>query len=91
MDVLDWALCHPQLYYRVRMRAALTMSILTNASNNWIGLDKLYDFFKTNFFFTDPLQVKPNDFENFSNAFQQKAVAFALSLVRGISHRKRGK
>lgn len=39
------------------MRAAYTMAYLSGPSNDWVGLEYLFNFFKSNYFYTDPLQV----------------------------------
>uniref|UniRef100_A0A6B2KW50 Transcription initiation factor TFIID subunit 2 n=1 Tax=Arcella intermedia TaxID=1963864 RepID=A0A6B2KW50_9EUKA len=83
ITVLQSVLTQPQMFYRVRMQAALALAVLTGSENDWLGLDHLFDFFKSNFFFNDIQQVKPNDFDNFITYYQQKMVAFAISLVRG--------
>lgn len=54
---LNSMLQQSQIFYRVRTRAAYMMAYLTSAHNDWIGLDYLFKFFKSNFFYTDPPQV----------------------------------
>jgi transcription initiation factor TFIID subunit 2 len=83
INVLSWVLSQPQFFYRIRMEAALALAILSSTENEYGGFDFLYDFFKTNFFYTDIAQVKPNDFDNFATYFQQKVIVFSLALVRG--------
>jgi hypothetical protein len=41
------------------MRAAYILAYQSSAANEWVGLEYLYTFFKSNFFYTepDPIQV----------------------------------
>lgn len=55
---LNSILEQPQIFYRVRTRAAYMLAFLTSSNNDWIGLDFLFKFFKENFFYKEPAQVR---------------------------------
>lgn len=48
----------PQIFYRVRTRSAYMLAFLTSTDNDWIGLNYLFHFFKSNFFYSDTQQVR---------------------------------
>eukprot|EP01129_Flabellula_baltica_P010785 TRINITY_DN4603_c0_g1_i1.p1 TRINITY_DN4603_c0_g1~~TRINITY_DN4603_c0_g1_i1.p1 ORF type:complete len:699 (-),score=151.15 TRINITY_DN4603_c0_g1_i1:33-2129(-) len=84
---LQITLLNDHLYYKVRIKAAEMMALLSNDANDWAGLDRLYQFYRKQYLYIvddkDPekVRVRPNNFENFIDYYLKMGVIRAISMA----------
>uniref|UniRef100_A0A6B2KXQ6 Transcription initiation factor TFIID subunit 2 n=1 Tax=Arcella intermedia TaxID=1963864 RepID=A0A6B2KXQ6_9EUKA len=84
INTLNGVLNNPKKHYLVRMRAALVIGLLTSAANEWIGVDYLLKYYKSNY---QSGEMTTNNFDDYSKYSIQKTLIFSLSLIQGLDGR----
>lgn len=94
LGALNRVVNNHNLFYRVRMEAAYSLSSPSSSSLSsssdptasadvhWIGLDHLLRTFKTLFYNADGTQLLPNTFADFCNYHLQKILPLAMAQVQ---------
>ena len=72
IEALNKVLNDNQIYYKLRIQAAIVMSHCTLPA----GVDLLLKFFKTHYYDPEGNQIRPNDFSDFSSYFLQMVCLF---------------